>query len=203
MQVSSIRTHDFQIGRFHAILDPSKEWAEARIRNELYLVGSLLLTLSRSEKVAVRLLSFETPIYRVAGKGRTRCIDLVGYDAAHRPYLIELKSEESREPLGVALEELSSYAEAFGLFREHYQREVAQLYHWSDFAFRGDARKMVLAPRPYYRRQKDLAAASRSGTLLCTFSRTETLEKDGKVCLLEKCGPKGYVPITRLAPRSS
>jgi hypothetical protein len=64
----------------HGVVRP-RAGSEARIRNDLYMVGAFKLMYSQKLNVDVRLIGYEVPLQ--SSKPRGKCIDLFGYDAEH------------------------------------------------------------------------------------------------------------------------
>ncbi|HQG93090.1 MAG TPA: hypothetical protein PLN27_15650 [Acidobacteriota bacterium] len=187
------RQTGFRIGCFHGKLTAEKQDSEAQLRNELYLIGMLEIELSRKESIQIRLVAYEMPLH--AGKTRGRCIDLFGYDQDFKPWIIELKGQDSNESIPKIAGQINGYAEHFVDIRESVRKEIQQKFHWKDFRFQGQAGKIILASREYWARQakdKDWP----EGIYCCSFSHIREVIKGDKVVLLENNKGKGIVGLT-------
>ena len=107
MEKVSSRTKDFRIGCFHGKPDPEDGSIEARLRNELFLIGMLRMQITRAESRSIRLVAYELPLQ--TGRPRGQCIDLLGYDENKVPWIIELKKSTSRERLGEVVKQIRRY----------------------------------------------------------------------------------------------
>ncbi len=84
------RQNNFRLLTIHGKLNPQRDESEARLRNDLYLVGSLTLDYGSKGSINIRLVGYEVPL--TTGQSRGYCIDLLGYDKEFNPYIIELKT---------------------------------------------------------------------------------------------------------------
>jgi len=187
------RQTGFRIGCFHGKLTAAKQVSEAQLRNELYLIGMLEIELSRKESIQIRLVAYEMPLH--AGKTRGRCIDLFGYDQDFKPWIIELKGQDSNESIPQIADQINDYAEHFEEIRESVRNEIQRQFHWQDFQFQGQAGKIILASREYWVRQakeKDWP----EGIYYCYFSRIPEVIKGDKVVLLKNNKGKGIVGLS-------
>jgi hypothetical protein len=162
------RQSDFKLEQIHG-RHPAESCREARIRNYLFGVRVLLVNHTRDEQTRIRIVGYEVPIY-ARGKKRDQCIDLVGYDARFRPWIIELKKAESSEPPEQAVLQVNRYARAFeeGI-RGPLQNEICERMLWAAFEFEGPPMRMVLADRSLYA-EPTWHAADAEGIVFCSFA---------------------------------
>jgi len=184
------RERNFKIARLHGKIDPRPD-SEAKIRNDIYMVGMLELMLAKDKSIKIRLFAYETPIKSNAK--RTECIDLLGYDQNHKPYIVELKKPNSNEKLDKVFDQLHRYSEQFALIKEYIQAEVQEQYYWKDFKFSGDVGKIILSGRNYYKSHKKLPKFNDIKVYICSFSGIK--EDFGDLKLLKKFGSKGVIRL--------
>lgn len=147
---SDYRTENFKLGQVHGVV-PKESSREAQVRNYLYGVGNLISHKKSTDRLKIRLVGYEVPIWN-RGNKRDECIDLIGYDQNYKPWLIELKKAKSKESLDEALAQISRYAEHFeeGI-RGHVEREIGERFLWSAFRFSPGLGKMILADRKFFK----------------------------------------------------
>lgn len=143
------REKDFRLLTVHGKLNPAKEDSEAKLRNDLYMIGSLTLNFSAVKKVNVRLIGYEVPL--IAGISRGNCVDLLGYDNDHNPYIIELKVESSKEKLNEIVKQINDYSDKFMYVRDGIEEELQRKLHLPDFKIGTIVKKVILIPRNYYK----------------------------------------------------
>ena len=141
-----LRKSDFKLGRIHGTMDPEKVDSEAQIQRNVYLNQSIRIKRSNNDtkNSLVRLFAYEMPL----GHGRDECVDLVGYDAKHNLYLIELKKGSSTEDLTKVTNQISGYAKKVAEILKHIEDDFERT-----FFFRlkfGEIRRIILAPREFY-----------------------------------------------------
>lgn len=191
MKKVSSRSKKFKIGCFHGKLIPEDGSIEARLRNELFLIGMLKMEITRSESKNIRLIGYELPLQ--TGKARGRCIDLLGYDQNKVPWIIELKKSDSNEKLNQAIEQILDYENLFREVRNSIEHEIQEKFHWSEFRFSGNTQKMILAHRRFF---QDASPENYTalGIYCCSFSDIQANSEEG-ISLLEKFGSKGFVRL--------
>lgn len=187
------RAEDFKIGQFHGKLVPDRRCTEARIRNELCLIGMLRLEYSRTSSIDIRLISYEMPLQ--CNQPRGRCIDLFGYDASRKPWIIELKANDSMEKIEDVIEQINGYASDFENLRTAIQNEVQKRFLWNEFKFSDGIGKMILAGREFHekaglRGEGSIPRYDILGIHICSFSRVRnsTTGKDGSLLNHNKDG---------------
>jgi len=191
MENTSSRKEDFKIGCFHGKLFPEDGSIEAKLRNELFLIGMLKMEITRAESKYIRLVAYEMPLQ--TGKTRGQCIDLLGYDQNKVPWIIELKKSESSEDLNQAIKQIYRYEDLFQRVRNNVEQEIQEKFHWSEFGFSEDTRKIILAHRKYF---QDVSPESYKslGIYCCSFSDIRA-NKEQDISLLDKFGSKGFVRL--------
>lgn len=167
------RTKEFRLLTVHGTLNPERDVCEARLRNDLYLIGSLTLDYGSKGKTNIRLIGYEVPM--CSGKSRDKCIDLLGYDQDFNPYIIELKVGKSSEPLDKIKKQIDSYEVLLRLVLKDIEKELGSLLHFPNFSFTSDVKKVILIPREYYAK-KDIKRFQNCDTLLCSISRKRRLD---------------------------
>jgi hypothetical protein len=184
------REKDFKIGSFHGKLLPEDRSSEAKLRNDLYLVGMLCINITRMEIIKIRLIGYEIPLGHRGDR-----VDLLGYDKIHNPYLIELKKNNTNEDLDRIMKQVNRYERQFNDIKTAIRDEYRMKFHWPDFEFSGQVKKIILAHREFYKDKspKDYGAAD---VYLCSFAGLNDIYgADGNVIVIDKRGSKGYVSL--------
>ena len=161
----------------HGVVRPA-EGSEARIRNDLYLVGALKLIFSQKIHVDIRLIGYEVPLQ--SGKPRGKCIDLFGYDAEHNPYIIEIKTGESKEKLPEVIQQINGYESMLIPLLDDIEKEIKNKLFLAEFKLTRKVKKIILASREYYD-ENPWKAYKDSDILFCYFYVKENVDD-----LLEK-----------------
>ena len=166
---SEYRTSDFKLGSVHG-KSPTGRCREAQLRNHIFGTGNLLIEGSKKLVTRIRIVGYEVPIWS-RGKSRDECIDLLGYDEAFKPWIIELKRAKSSEKLVDVFAQVDRYVKAFDQgIKSAVQDEIRQRFLWQTFCFGSETSKMILADRTFFKNQKTVSAM-RSDILLCSFAR--------------------------------
>lgn len=190
-----MRKENFKLGCFHGKLNPENLKSEAKLRNDLYLIGSLKLNISRDNVKDIRLIGYEIPLKLKSGSSRVNCIDLLGYDKNHIPYIIELKIDSSTEPLDKIIRQVNEYEEMFNNVKPYIEKEFTSKFHWCCFSFVSEPVKIILVHRDYYENKSLNKSQIDNRTYICSFSRVKDISKNGSITLLEQCGSNGYVNL--------
>ena len=182
--MTNLRESNFKIGCFHGKLNPEKENSEAVLRNHLYLIGMLRLMLTKTNFIDIKILAYEMPLE--SRKTRGRCIDLFGYDQNKKPWIIELKKQDSNENVDEIVKQINAYAEMFGneKVKTGIQNEIRERYHWKDFKFSDGIGKVILAGRDFYEGKN--VKSMKDDIYFCSYSGISDEEKGNKVVLLDK-----------------
>lgn len=196
------RKENFMIGTFHGTLNPKDQSSEAKLRNDIYLVGMLHLNLSKIAIKKIRLVSYEMPL---ENKSRGKAIDLFGYDQGWIPYIIELKKENSTEDLNKIFLQLDEYSEIFennnndmnNKIKEKIEKEIGEKYHIPNFAFKEPVKKVVLIPRSYYNdKEKEIEKCDIDKFFICSIGKIDKETDDnGNINLIERLGSTGRVNL--------
>ena len=141
------RLNQFRLLTMHGVVRP-RAGSEARIRNDLYLVGAVKLMYSRVLHEDVRLVGYEVPLQ--SDKPRGECIDLFGYDAEHNPYIIELKTGESLEKLPEVIQQINDYESMLIPLLGDIEKEIKNKLFLDEFKLTRKVKKIILASREYY-----------------------------------------------------
>jgi len=165
---TNYRKFDFKIEQMHG-KSPSKSSREACIRNYIFGARSLLINQTKDNKIIIRIIGYEVPIY-ARGKKRDECIDLVGFDESYRPWIIELKVGKSSELLDDVVSQVNRYAKAFDEgIRGPVQDEVRARLLWPSFSFEGAVNRMILSDRSFFAGRKERPEDS-DDIIFCSFS---------------------------------
>ena len=184
------REKDFKIGSFHGKILPEDWSSEAKLRNDLYLVGMLCINVTRTENVKIRLIGYEIPLGRRGDR-----LDLLGYDEEHNPYLIELKKDNTNENLNQVMKQVHRYENQFSEIKSNIRDEFREKFHWPEFEFTDQVKKMILAHREFYK-GKSAKDYKSTDIYICSFARLNDIyDADGNVIILDKRGSKGFVSL--------
>lgn len=147
--IRELREKDFKLGRIHGKLNAENKRSEAHIQRTVFLTQRLKINRARENASVIRLFGYEIPVedYR-----RGRCIDLMGYDADHNLYLIELKKRESNEKIEKIILQINDYADKVQRILPHIEREFEETFFLSIKFF--SVKKMIIAPREFYAGKK-------------------------------------------------
>ena len=140
------RKSDFKLGALHGKVSPTKVASEAAIQRKLFLSQSIKIVRSslESRNTCIRLIAYEMPL----GYHRDLCVDLVGYDADHNLYLIELKAGTSSEKLPQVMDQIGKYACIVKEIKGYIEKDFEKTFY---FPLKiKDIKKVILAPRKFY-----------------------------------------------------
>lgn len=144
---SASRSEDYKLLRIHGKVMPQKDNYEAKLRNDLFLVGSLKIITGGNEKYRmVKLFGYEVPLYK--NQPRNRCIDLLGYDKDHNLYIIELKINLNCKPEDVS-NQLNEYYEAVNKLKDNIAEEIKNILLLQEFKFSSRTIKLALIPKDF------------------------------------------------------
>jgi len=150
----------------------------------------LCINITRTENVKVRLIGYEIPLGRRGDR-----LDLLGYDEDHNPYLIELKKDSTNEDLSQIMKQVSRYELQFRDIKRAIRDEFREKFHWPEFEFTDQDKKMTLAHRELYKGKSPKDYKS-TDIYLCSFARLNDIyDADGNVIILDKRGSKGFVSL--------
>lgn len=182
-QKPRVRDKDYKLLRMHGKVAPKYNSSEAKLRNDLFMVGALNITIGKGEYRKIRLIGYEVPLYC----NRDECIDLLGYDEKHNLYVIELKINNSKNPRQVS-KQINKYVETIKHIVINIAEEIKAELHLADFTFSGNIIKLALVPKVYHE-QHDKSQWDRD-ILVCSIQwRTD-------ICnLVENRGTIGHVTL--------
>ena len=195
-----MRKENFKLSCFHGKLNPDNLTSEAKLRNDLFLIGSLRLHITKNDVKYIRLIGYEIPLQ--TGASRVNCLDLLGYDQNHTPYIIELKKDSSRESINEIIEQVNGYEYLFNDVSHYIAKEFKSKFHWDKFSFNSVPIKIILAHRTYFYKNPIDKKSIDDRTYICSFSGLRNISKvdkeddKEKITLLDQCGSKGYVNLT-------
>jgi len=138
------RNRDFKLGIIHGKIQPDKEKSEASIQRNLFLHQRIVIKRGKYNECIVRLFAYEMPL----GLKRDECIDLVGYDKDFNLFLIELKSEESKEHLSEVVQQLNNYEKRVKEIKRSIEKDFKKTFYLH-IKFT-DIKKAILAPKMFY-----------------------------------------------------
>lgn len=141
------RLNQFRLLTMHGVVRP-RAGSEARIRNDLYLVGAVKLMYSHVLHEDIRLIGYEVPLQ--SGQKRGNCIDLFGYDAKHNPYIIELKVGASGDDLPKVIRQITDYEKMLIQHLSSIETEIREKLFLDEFKLTRKVKKIILASREYY-----------------------------------------------------
>ena len=171
---------DLRIGRVHGELTPQRKDAEQNLRNDIFFAGRLQIVAGRKKTTMLRVVAYEMPL-AVKGRPRRNCLDLLAYDGAFRPYLIEVKRDGAKDKPDAVCDQINEYARLFESIRGDVQQEIRDVFLWPKFAFQGKAERVILAPRGFYNTHGKadwIQATAKHGIHPCYLSgQTKTLRK--------------------------
>ena len=192
------RTENFKLGCFHGKLNPDNLTSEAKLRNDLFLIGSLRLNITENDVKYIRLIGYEVPLK--SGASRVNCLDLLGYDQNHIPYIIELKKDSSTDSINKIIKQVNGYEHMFNDVSYFIEKEFKSKFHWDEFSFNSAPIKIILAHRTYFENKVIDKKNIDDRTYICSFSglrKISKVDKKGKenITLLDQCGSNGYVNL--------
>ncbi|MDD3665958.1 MAG: hypothetical protein PHQ65_11885 [Bacteroidales bacterium] len=161
------RKKHFKIGTFHGTLNPVDGSKEAKLRNVIYLIGNLLLPLTNTKKIKIRVIGYEIPI---ENKGKR--IDILGYDSELNPWIIELKADSSNEKIADIVNQINDYANILPLLLPGITNEFKNKF-FLDLKLTNNIKKIILAPREYYLKQDKTSYPLVSDIYLCSLARLQ------------------------------
>lgn len=142
-----LREKKFMLGKLHGKNLKEEDKKEARIRNDMFLVGKL-----KKEEKIIDIIGYEMPLE--GEKKRGKCIDLFGVDCAQCcPYIVELKRGDSKENLNKAINQIEGYEKNVEQIKECIEKEIEEKFNYSEFKLKGRVEKIILAPEKYYKEQ--------------------------------------------------
>lgn len=192
------RKANFKLGEFHGKLNPTKSDCEAKLRNDIFLIGQIGLVFSLKTTTRVRIIAKEMPLQEKINRGN--CIDLFGIDKDWTPYIIELKLAENTEKLSDAVKQVNKYCDLFGHAKDSIETEIKGKLFYKDFKFNGVPKKIILSEKEYFGDLKSYTKHSNTqdNLLLCSFYKTAEIKDSNGITLLAKKSSSGVVLLSVL-----
>ncbi len=187
------RKENFKLGEFHGKLVPDKEYSEAKLRNDIFLIGRLGIKISRTETVEIKVIAKELPLQE--DKNRGECIDILGIDKDWNPYVIELKLKTG-EPLESAIEQVINYESLFEKAKTYIEKEVRDNLFYKGFKFSGQTKLIVLAEKEYFKEIKKQKL--KDNLYLCSFYGMANIGTKERIELLERKNSSGIILLSKL-----
>ena len=184
----------FRIGSVHGKLNPGGR-SEAKIRNDIFLIGFISVEVLKGINIPVRLVGYEMPTKK-NNRSRDECIDLFGYDNNHKPYIIEVKRPTAKDNINDVIEQICRYEKQFINIYKDVESEIKIKYNWKNFRFSDGVGKIILSGRSFYmnkRKEGTLGSYRELGIYMCSFARISN-DKDSYK-LLDKFGSKGILRL--------
>ncbi len=136
---------DYKLFRMHGRVAPQFGHYEAKLRNDLFMVGALQIKTGKKEHQRVRLIGYEVPLET---ENSVEYIDLLGYDNKYNLYIVELKTNNESNPVDVSTQ-LKGYRENVQKIIDSLEREVRDLLFLQDFYFSRKIIKLALVPHDF------------------------------------------------------
>ena len=124
MKQEKLRTKNFKLGEFHGKLNPEKSDSEAKMQNDIFLVGKIGLMHTLKDITEIKLIAKEMPLMGDVSRGR--CIDLFGIDKNWTPYIIELKLGSNTELLAKVVKQVTDYSLLFDKIKARIEIEMRE-----------------------------------------------------------------------------
>lgn len=166
------RKKEFRLLTMHGVVRP-RAGSKARLRNDLYLVGSLTLDYGSKGKINIRLVGYEVPL--TTSQSGCYCIDLLGYDKNFNPYIIELKTSVTKDTIDKAIKQIDQYDSLITPILPCIESELVKLLMIPGFKFTSNIQKIVLIPSECYQ-NKQVKQYKGIDTKLCSISRLRNLD---------------------------
>jgi len=166
------RNKKFRLFTMHGLVQPSIG-CEERIRNGLFMAGSLNLFLSNVVTRKIRLAAYEMPLAQKTTSGNR--IDLFGYDKDHNPYIIELKTGDARDEIPEVIEQIKRYESMLYKILNNVENAIKEQLLLEEFKLTRDVKRIVLAPASYYTKH-DWKPHKDKGVLFCYLRKDKNVD---------------------------
>jgi hypothetical protein len=170
--VMTPRNEKFRLFTMHGVVQPPIG-DEERIRNGLYMAGSLNLALARRFTRKIRLAAYEMPLATNTKSGNR--IDLFGYDKDHNPYIIELKTGDARDEIPEVIAQINRYESMLIPILNDVEKAIKEQLFLDEFKLTRDIKKIVLAPANYYTKH-DWEPYKNEEILLCYLRKDKDVD---------------------------
>jgi|GEM_PF-535511 len=186
-----LRENDYKLLRMHGKITPRYDHYEAKLRNDLFMVGSLHIVTGKGIFERIRLVGYELPLYH----NRDECIDLLGYDENHNLYVIELKINNKMPPEEIS-DQLSRYTESIKDLTSLLAEEIKNELFLKEFSFSEKVFKLALVPSDYHGPEGYNKTQWQDDVVVCSIRWNTNLSN-----LVENRGNEGYVTLDIKANR--
>ncbi|OQC10183.1 MAG: hypothetical protein BWX75_00584 [Candidatus Cloacimonetes bacterium ADurb.Bin088] len=166
------RNEKFRLFTMHGVVQPPIG-TEERIRNGLFMAGSLNLILGEDVTKKIRLAAYEMPLAKITTSGKR--IDLFGYDKDHNPYIIELKTGDANDEIPEVIKQINRYESILNPILNDVEKAIKEQLFLDEFELTRDVKKIVLAPAKYYTKH-DWKPHKNKGVLLCYLRKDKDLD---------------------------
>jgi len=180
-----LRDNDYKLLRMHGKVTPKYDHYEAKLRNDLFMVGSLHIMTGKKDFERIRLVGYELPLYH----NRDECIDLLGYDKNHNLYVIELKINNKMTPKEIS-DQLNRYAEKVKDLTGLLAEEIKDTLFLKEFSFSDRIYKLALVPSDYHGPEGSNVSQWQEDVIVCSIKWNTNLSN-----LVENRGNAGYVTL--------
>lgn len=169
-----LRTEEFRLFTMHGVVQPPQN-SEERIRNGLFMAGSLNLVLSNLVSFKIRLVAYEMPLEPDTTSGRR--IDLFGYDQEGNPCIIELKNGDATDTIADVINQINMYESMLRPILGHVEKEIKRKLFLDEFKLTRQIKKIVIAPASYYSEEpnKDWKPYINQGVIFCYLRKDKNL----------------------------
>jgi hypothetical protein len=189
MEVAMIpRNEKFRLFTMHGVVQPPIG-CEERIRNGLFMAGSLNLVLTRKGIRKIRLAAYEMPLSKNTTSGNR--VDLFGFDQEHNPYIIELKTGDAKDKIPEAIEQINRYELMLNPILNDVEKAIKEQLFLEEFKLSSQVKKIILAPADYYTKH-DWTPYKNEGILFCYLRKDKDVDGLAE-CVIGEEGVSVYV----------
>lgn len=167
------RNEKFRLFTMHGVVQPPIG-CEERIRNGLFMAGSLNLVIAKNVTKKIRLAAYEMPLEKDTSSGKR--IDLFGYDDEYNPYIIELKTSDAKDEVPAVIDQIDRYESMINTILDDLQRAINEQLFLKDFKLTRQVKKIILAPYDYYSKH-DWKPYKDMGILFCYIRKDKNVDK--------------------------
>jgi len=168
----SQRNEKFRLFTMHGVVQPPIG-CEERIRNGLFMAGSLNVILAKNEILKIRLAAYEMPLENNTPSGKR--IDLFGYDKDHNPYIIELKTGDAKDEIPEVIDQINLYESMLKPILNDVEKAISEQLFLDGFKLTPYVKKIILAPAEYYIKH-DWEPHKNKGILLCYLRKDKNVD---------------------------
>jgi len=167
------RNEKFRLFTMHGVVQPPIG-CEERIRNGLFMAGSLNLVIAKNVTKKIRLAAYEMPLEKDTSSGKR--IDLFGYDDEYTTYIIELKTGDAKDEVPAVIDQINRYESMINTILNDLQRAINEQLFLKEFKLTRQVKKIILAPYDYYSKH-DWKPYKDMGILFCYIRKDKNVDK--------------------------